>query len=268
MGCGTLGEKESNHSVLAKESSAEVDDAVQKVLSANLTSPFTEIALRISCCNLPNTDLTSKSDPYAAVFMKKPSGLWDLIKVTEVVSNNLNPTFITLINTKFYFEEKQVFKIHIYDQDDEDLYNFSKQDLLGSAEGLISDIFTTKEKSYDLKGKHNKGTVKISCEVVKASRQLVTMKMTLPMPHCFLLISKKTTSDWAPIYKSEVTGEVVNEFKPIQVSASLLCNNDNDLPILFQIFQYNKNGSHKLHGELCMSLNQLIEKRELKTGGN
>eukprot|EP00356_Strombidium_inclinatum_P004089 CAMPEP_0170501502 /NCGR_PEP_ID=MMETSP0208-20121228/38493_1 /TAXON_ID=197538 /ORGANISM="Strombidium inclinatum, Strain S3" /LENGTH=49 /DNA_ID=CAMNT_0010780087 /DNA_START=220 /DNA_END=369 /DNA_ORIENTATION=+ len=37
---------------------------------------------------------------------------------TEVVNDNLNPSFVTAIDVDFYFEEAHKFKLEVYDVDD------------------------------------------------------------------------------------------------------------------------------------------------------
>ncbi len=52
------------------------------------------VTLTISCRNLKNLDILSKSDPKVEVFIKDPkSGNFKLIGETEVINNDLNPDF-------------------------------------------------------------------------------------------------------------------------------------------------------------------------------
>ena len=60
---------------------------------ANYDGPVTKVELYISCTDLVNKDVFSKSDPFAVLFETKP-GLgqkgW-MVDKTEVIYDNLNP---------------------------------------------------------------------------------------------------------------------------------------------------------------------------------
>ena len=54
------------------------------------------LQLRIECQNLADLDLFSKSDP-VCVLEQKMGSTWRLIGQTEVIDNDLNPVFKTLL---------------------------------------------------------------------------------------------------------------------------------------------------------------------------
>jgi hypothetical protein len=268
MGNDTSKESQELYAVKANESTNEVDEVVKKALSQAINSlPSTDISIRISASDLPNTDKGSLTDPYAALYIKNGASEFQYLGITEVISNTLNPSFIKQFTTKFFFEEKQVLQLNIYDKGTKGkLEDFNNQECVGSVTATLAEVFALKQKSFNLNNKHSKGTVKIQCEVVKESRIHVCIKMLLPIANAFLLISKRQ-ENWCPIYKSEVTKDCSKELKTIKMAASLLCDNDYALPIQFQVYIHSNSGNHKLYGELCMTLSQLIETPELKTGG-
>jgi hypothetical protein len=70
----------------------------------------------VDCCRgLANKDTFSKSDPCCVVQEKASDGRWREIGRTEVIDNNLNPTFKKKIEMTYYFEKKQELKFIIYD---------------------------------------------------------------------------------------------------------------------------------------------------------
>jgi hypothetical protein len=268
MGNEASKESQDLSAVIANESTNEVDEVVQKALAQGINSlPSTDITIRISASDLPHTDKGSLTDPYAALYIKNGASDFQYLGITEVISNTLNPAFIKQFTTKFFFEEKQILQLNIYDKGTKgNLENFNNQECVGSVTATLAEVFALKEKSFNLNNKHSKGKAKIQCEVVKESRIIVNIKMQLPIANAFLLISKRQQS-WCPIYKSEVTQNCLSDLKTIHVTTSLLCDNDYALPIQFQVYIHSKSGNHKLQGELCMTLTQLIETQELKTGG-
>ena len=70
--------------------------------------PPNKVNIWISCKHLPNLDygFENKTDPFVRVYVreeKKPD--WILIGETEVINNNLNPEFNTIISLNYYFEK-------------------------------------------------------------------------------------------------------------------------------------------------------------------
>ena len=51
---------------------------------------FSRVELSITCSNLKDLDVFSKSDPCVFVYLKR-SGTWFKLGRTEVIDNNLNP---------------------------------------------------------------------------------------------------------------------------------------------------------------------------------
>ena len=73
----------------------------------------------LSCRNLKNLDVMSKSDPKAEVYLKdRQSTSWIKIDETERINNNLNPDFSKSIECDYFFEKEQHIKIMVYDIDD------------------------------------------------------------------------------------------------------------------------------------------------------
>lgn len=59
------------------------------------TGPLSKIELRLSAHNLVNLDILSKSDPQAHVHLKTKTGQWVEIGRTEMINDNLNPSWVT-----------------------------------------------------------------------------------------------------------------------------------------------------------------------------
>ena len=97
--------------------------------------PTSTIELSISCENLPNKDLMSKSDPLCVVYMKQTGRQtnWFEVGRTEHLQDTLNPAWQKKFAIEYKFEERQVLKFAVYDVDSESA-NLDHHDFLGSLE--------------------------------------------------------------------------------------------------------------------------------------
>jgi hypothetical protein len=71
-------------------------------------------------------DVHSKTDAFIVVWQVQGQRL---VKIgqTEVVADNLNPQFVTIINMDYFFEQQQNLRLDIYDADDATaLHNLQK----------------------------------------------------------------------------------------------------------------------------------------------
>lgn len=53
--------------------------------------PCSKVELSISCSNLPNMDILSKSDPICVLYTKPNKREWTKFGMTEMIKDNLNP---------------------------------------------------------------------------------------------------------------------------------------------------------------------------------
>ncbi|KAK2183199.1 hypothetical protein NP493_320g01053 [Ridgeia piscesae] len=106
------------------ESHAPVHDGLDLVQELGLT-PFrrpdskkkndvTVIELAVSCRNLADMDIFSKSDPMC-VLQTMPYGKNEWVKFgcTETIRDDLNPNFVKKFVIEYYFEQKQKLKFEM-----------------------------------------------------------------------------------------------------------------------------------------------------------
>lgn len=71
--------------------------------------------------------------------------MWFEIGRTEVIMDNLNPKFIKSFSVEYHFEEKQKFKIAVYDVDDfSPNASLASHDYVGSIEFMLHEVVTSK----------------------------------------------------------------------------------------------------------------------------
>ncbi|KAG4097634.1 Copine-domain-containing protein [Neocallimastix lanati (nom. inval.)] len=77
----------------------------------------------------------------------------------------------------------------------------------------------------------------------------------------YLVISKKQMDgSMLEVYKSEVVKKNLNPtFKRFSLNAAVLCNCDRDMPLLWQVKDWNKNGEEKFIGQFEASLNTIMD---------
>ena len=98
-------------------------------------------------------DTLSKSDPFCVLYKKVPlqknSGPGQYLEIgkTEVIHDNLNPEFVKKMLVDFHFEQKDEFKIDVYDSDNQSQQttNLSQHDYIGSLEFTLHEVVTARD---------------------------------------------------------------------------------------------------------------------------
>jgi hypothetical protein len=53
-----------------------------------------------------------------AVLYEKRGNMWQMLGMTEVIMDNLDPEWVKCFDVPYKFEEQQLFKVIVYDIDD------------------------------------------------------------------------------------------------------------------------------------------------------
>uniref|UniRef100_A0A914UZ32 C2 domain-containing protein n=1 Tax=Plectus sambesii TaxID=2011161 RepID=A0A914UZ32_9BILA len=102
--------------------------------------PQNVVELSVKCKNLPDRDVTSRSDPICVVHISEyEQGPWTFVGRSERVVNSLNPEFLTKFQVNYFFEKTQYLKFELYDVDN-DYAKYSYHDFLGSAIITLGEI--------------------------------------------------------------------------------------------------------------------------------
>jgi len=136
--------------------------------------PTDKVSIHISCQNLADLDIITKSDPICHVFMKenKKDVNWFKLGETEPIENNLNPVFVTSFEINFYFEREQMLKFDVYDID------LTTKEHIGSTECTLGKIMGSHNQTYvaDLfmPNKHkSRGKIIVRLEKVSTSNDMI-----------------------------------------------------------------------------------------------
>ena len=126
-----------------------------------------KLNLYISARKLKDLDITSKSDPCAALF-EYSNGRWCKIGQTETIKNNLNPDFEQALQVAYHFEKLQKLKFVLIDDDGSGTY-----ETIGEVETSMGAVMGAKAQTFSAqlnhKGNANRGTVIVRAEAVQDS---------------------------------------------------------------------------------------------------
>lgn len=232
--------------------------------------PTSQLEISISCRNLCNTDIISKSDPYCTVWMQEPrwQDVYQEVARTEVIKNSLNPQFVKKVILTYSFESVQKLKFEIWDED------IKGKDLLGRFETTLGDLIG-KGSGRQFIGKltgggrnTNRGEIIIVAEELTGCKQIAEIhfsaKNLLKLSRLwsndpFLVISRlNEDGSYSVVAKTEFAKKTRNpKWKPITIRATALCNGDFDRNIKIDCYDHRKGGSHKLIGTCHTSLRSL-----------
>ena len=258
----------------------------------NNMNPITDasevVDLYFSCKKLIDADTFSKSDPYIKLYEIQQSGNLQLMGMTEVIQDNLNPDFETAIKIEYFFEKDQKMRAEIWDCDD---IKTRKGDFLGFAEFSLGEVLGSMYnlKVYEIFRKKQKGGRLIAR--VEQENDLQKFKMNFnaivnSIPNTgwfsskvtFIEIWKKritkgqrsqlaeidgnfntiSNDDWQLVYRSQQIQGDNTQYYLKDLRSSKICDNDFNLPLKVVLMKYKNNGSHYAMGEASFTLSALL----------
>uniref|UniRef100_A0A668UFG9 C2 domain-containing protein n=1 Tax=Oreochromis aureus TaxID=47969 RepID=A0A668UFG9_OREAU len=178
------------------------------------TQCATKVELSISCENLMDMDIFSKSDPLCALYINTSGSQWYEFGRTEMILNCLNPKFAKRFVIDYYFETVQRLKFCVYDIDN-DTYDLSDDDFLGEFECTLGQVVSNKQMTRPLLLKDRRpagrGTITICAEEITdtrvanfevSARRLDKKYLWWSDP--FLEFYKQTETGWQLAHRTEV----------------------------------------------------------------
>jgi len=217
-----------------------------------------------------DTDVFSKSDPFCVVFYKGSGGQSEFVEVgrTESIDDNLNPVWQKKIILEYNFEERQILKFSVFDSDSSGT-NLENDDFLGSAECSLGEIVSMQSKGFSKTLKDGKGsTIHITAEELSSSKEELMLKFSgkkldkmdwFGKSDPFIEILRSTESNqYILVHRTEVMKNTLNpNWKPFQISVRSLSNGDDDRDLRFDVYDWNRSGSHEIIGSFHTSVRNL-----------
>ncbi|KAG4072311.1 hypothetical protein HA402_004243 [Bradysia odoriphaga] len=226
-----------------------------------------QIEMTLSCQNLLNCDVMSKSDPFCIVQMREPwQGNYFEVGRTEMIDDNLNPEWVKKFILNYNFETIQKIRFEVWDKD------ASGDDFLGEYETTLAEIVSFNGRQF--RGKlinkrsSNAGHIVIVTEEISSCKEIIQMAFRSKdlAKKCFLfrndpfLVFSRSNEDgsFSVVLKTEVVKSTQNaRWKPMTIKGRTLCNGDNDRTIKIDCYDSRSDGDHKLIGTCHTSLRTL-----------
>lgn len=244
-----------------------------------------KVELSISCLDLPRLDKLSKSDPMVITYLQQESTNGPYLEVgrTELLKNDHNPKFAVTVPVKYFFEEVQRLRFVVLDVDDPKVQvsEYSKgKDLIGYVECTMGDIMgsrgSTIERDIINKEHPSRSNGKIKVAGFEVSSGTVNVKFKLSAsnldkkdflgksdPYVVLHRADSTGQSFSAVHKTEYVKQNLNPvWNDFTVSLALICGNDINLPILFEVFDWDKDGGHDLIGTFKTTIAEMRVKKE------
>ncbi len=243
-----------------------------KLISNEIVRPFerpkftSKLELTLSCRNLLNKDIATKSDPYCKISMKQSwQDKYYEIARTETIDDNLNPEWVTKVIVSYNFETTQHMKFDVRDRDIGGLY-----DSLGVFETTLSDIAAYSGGQFV--GKLKGSSIRVNCgEIIIVSEEVSSCKQILEIGFRaenlrkllwfrnndpFLVFSRANEDgSHSVVAKTGIAQSTQNPtWKPLVVTARNLCNGDLDRSIKIDCYDRRRNGAHKKIGTCFTTL--------------
>jgi len=227
-----------------------------------------KVELSISCTNLANKDLTSKSDPICVVKQKNSEGNYVEVGRTEQIKESLNPIFSKRISLKYYFEQVQDLKICIYDVDNSSS-TLKDDDFLGKTYMTLGQIVSSKKKTVPLMKKKkvkSDGEITINADEVTDKRSSafsfkaigVDKKDLFGKSDPFLEFWRLHNDNWSLCHRTEVIDNDLNpKWKKFFIPHYLLASKEGEKQIKLVCYDADSDGSHDLIGECYVTMKQL-----------
>ncbi|XP_067290437.1 copine-3 isoform X1 [Pseudorasbora parva] len=224
------------------------------------TQCVSKVELTVSCENLLDMDVGSKSDPLCVLLMNTSGNQWFEVDRTERVKNCLNPKFAKKFVVDYYFEVVQKLRFSVYDIDNKTV-DLSDDDFLGELECSLGQIVSSCKLTRPLVLKNKKpagkGTITISAEEIKDNRVVnfevearkLDKKDFFGKSDPYLEFYRKTETGWQLAHRTEVVKNNLNPcWRPFKIPLRSLCAGDMEKPIKVECYDYDNDGSHDLIG--------------------
>ncbi|XP_029006220.1 copine-1 [Betta splendens] len=230
----------------------------------------TKVELSISCSNLLDKDVGSKSDPLCVLLQSSGGDKWVELGRTERVKNCSNPSFSQHLLVDYHFETVQNLKLAVYDIDSSSS-DLKHDDFLGGAELTLGQIVSSKTLTRPLQLKKDKpagkGTITVTAEEMKDNRAIelelsaknLDKKDTFGKSDPFLEFFKQgDDGKWHLVHRTEVVKNNLNpSWKKFTIPLQTFCSSDLNRALKVDCSDYDSDGTHDLIGSFTTKTSDL-----------
>uniref|UniRef100_A0AAR2M0D2 Copine-3 n=1 Tax=Pygocentrus nattereri TaxID=42514 RepID=A0AAR2M0D2_PYGNA len=223
----------------------------------------TKIELSISCKNLLDKDVGSKSDPLCVLLQSVGDDKWTEVDRTEKVKNCQDPEFSKRLCIDYYFEKVQKLKLGVYDIDNKSV-DLKDDDYLGGYECTLVlcfffffffFVFVVVAQIVAEEVKDNRAIV------LEVEARNLDKKDLFGKSDPFLEFFKQDDDGkWLLVHRTEVIKNNLNpSWKKLTVSLHTFCSGDLNKPIKVHCSDYDNDGSHDLIGVFQTNVSELLK---------
>ncbi|KAJ6632725.1 Copine-8 [Pseudolycoriella hygida] len=223
--------------------------------------PTSQVELTLSCRNLIDADIVSKSDPFCVVSMQESGWQSKYYEVaqTETIDNCLNPQWLKKVVVNYNFESVQKLKFEVWDEDS------NSADFLGRFETRLSDLVSLSGRQFvgKLTGLPHRdcGEIVIVTEELQNCKQIAHIQFSaenlkrfswLWNNNPFLVLSRSNEDgSYSVVAKTEMVRWTQNpKWRPIHIRATTLCNGDFDRTVKVDCYDGRNNVIGTCHTSL------------------
>ncbi|XP_021347937.1 copine-3-like isoform X2 [Mizuhopecten yessoensis] len=233
--------------------------------------PVSRVELRIECQNLLKKDTSSKSDP-CAVFLLEKQGQWMEYGRTENIENCHDPKFTKTFVIDYFFEEVQKVKIQVFDIDNKSP-QLTDDDFLGELQCNLGTIVSRNPMVEPLKKRNGHpiggSVITIRSEEMKEGGEIAHMSFNAKKldnkdfmgksdPYIEMM-RQGPDGSWQVTHRTEVIKNTLNPvWRPFSLPVHALCSGDHSKEIKFDVYDWDKDGSHDLIGGFTTSVKEMM----------
>uniref|UniRef100_A0A8C1D3J6 Copine-3 n=1 Tax=Cyprinus carpio carpio TaxID=630221 RepID=A0A8C1D3J6_CYPCA len=208
-----------------------------------------KVELSISCSNLLDKDVGSKSDPLCVLLQSVGDDKWSEVERTERVKNCQDPEFSTKLHIDYHFEKVQKLKFGVYDIDNKSV-DLKDDDFLGGFECTLGQVCT--EKSVF--------TIFSSFSSIYYFYFQDMFGKSDPFLEFF---KQEEDGKWQLVHRTEVIKNNLNpSWKKFMVSLHTFCSGDLNKPIKVTCYDKDEDTSSDMIGEFTCTAAKLMEAKD------
>uniref|UniRef100_A0A8D0ALX6 Copine-3 n=1 Tax=Sander lucioperca TaxID=283035 RepID=A0A8D0ALX6_SANLU len=236
---------------------------VKSLSVSQMADCVTKVELSISCSDLLDKDVGSKSDPLCVLLQSSGGDSWTELGRTERLKNTSSPSFSQRLRLDYHFETVQNLKLGVYDIDNSSS-DLGDDDFLGGVELTLGQIVSSKTLTRPLQLKKGKPAGKGSITVLNALNDMAAcclfyVQDTFGKSDPFLEFFKQgDDGKWQLVHRTEVVKNNLNpSWKKFSVPLQTFCCSDLDRPLKVDCSDHDSDGSHDLIGSFTTKVSEL-----------
>ncbi|KAM6947966.1 copine-1-like [Lycodopsis pacificus] len=219
---------------------------LHKLKGQGMADCVSKVELSVSCTDLLDKDVFSKSDPLCVLLQSSGKDSWTELARTESLQNSSNVSFSQRLTVDYHFESVQNLKLEVYDIDNQSA-DLGDDDYLGGVELTLGQIVASKTLTRPLQLRNGKPAGKGSITDVWSNSD--------PFLEFF---KQGDDGKWQLVHRTEVVKNNLSPtWKKFSVPMQKFCSSDLDRPLKVDCYDQENFGGHDLIGSFTTKVSEL-----------